>query len=199
MRPYILILYYTQTGGTANLAEHIGRGVQQQGDFDVRLRCVPDVVTAIDETLPPVPEQGATYCSKEDLAGCSALALGSPTRFGSIAAPLKHFIDSTADLWMRGALEGRPASLFCSTASHHGGQEATLLGMLVPLLHHGMIYVGLPYSNSELNTTTTGGTPYGVTHVAGSEHTPELSADEQRLAQAQGQRLAEVAAKLQRS
>lgn len=196
MRPYILILYYSQTGGTANLAEHISRGVQAQGDFDARLRCVPEVVTAIDETLPPVPSEGATYCNKEDLSNCSGLALGTPTRFGNIAAPLKHFIDNTADLWMRGELEGRPASVFCSTASHHGGQESTLLSMLIPLLHHGMIYVGLPYSNAELNSTTTGGTPYGVTHVAGSSHTPLLSADEQRLAQAQGHRLAKIAAQL---
>ena len=196
MRPYLLILYYSQTGGTANLAEYIARGVSEQGDFEARLRTVPDVVTAIEETLPPVPSEGAVYCTKEDLAGCHGLALGTPTRFGNVAAPLKHFIDSTADLWMGRALEGRPASLFCSTASLHGGQEATLLSMLPPLLHHGMIFMGLPYSAPELNQTQTGGTPYGVTHVAGAEHTPVLSEHEQALAIVQGKRLADLAARL---
>ncbi len=194
--PYILILYYSQTGGTANLAEQIAQGVQAQGQFTPRLRTVPPVVTAVDETLPVVPDSGALYCSKEDLANCSGLALGTPTRFGSIAAPLKHFLDSTVDLWISNRLEGKPASLFCSTASLHGGQEMTLLTMLPPLLHHGMIFMGLPYSNKELNQTQTGGTPYGATHVAGAAQTAQLSDDEQKLARAQGNRLAILAHKL---
>ncbi len=197
MRPYLLILYYSATGGTANLAEYIARGVQEQGDFDARIRTVPDVVTAIEETLPPVPAAGAVYCTKEDLAQCSGLALGTPTRFGNVAAPLKHFLDSTADLWMARTLEGRPACLFCSTASLHGGQESTLLSMLPPLLHHGMLFMGLPYSLPELNETQTGGTPYGVTHVAGTTHTPELSSHEKALAVGQGKRLADLAARLE--
>ncbi len=197
MRPYLLILYYSATGGTANLAEYIARGVQEQGDFDARIRTVPDVVTAIEETLPPVPAAGAVYCTKEDLAQCSGLALGTPTRFGNVAAPLKHFLDSTADLWMARTLEGRPACLFCSTASLHGGQESTLLSMLPPLLHHGMVFMGLPYSLPELNETQTGGTPYGVTHVAGTTHTPELSSHEKALAVGQGKRLADLAARLE--
>ena len=196
IEPYILILYYSQTGGTANLAQHIAQGVQAQGQFTPRLRTVPPVVTAVDETLPPVPDSGALYCNKTDLANCSGLALGTPTRFGSIAAPLKHFLDTTVDLWLGHQLEGKPASVFCSTASLHGGQELTLLTMLPPLLHHGMVFMGLPYSNDALNQTQTGGTPYGVTHVAGANQVAELSSHEKQLAQAQGERLATLAGKL---
>ncbi|MAT84185.1 MAG: NAD(P)H-quinone oxidoreductase, partial [Gammaproteobacteria bacterium] len=132
-RPYVLILYYSRSGGTANLARHVARGVQAAGDFDARLRTVPPVAAATEQTVPPIPEDGAVYCTKEDLAGCSALALGSPTRFGNMAAPLKFFLDGTVDLWLSHRLEGRPAGVFCSTGSLHGGQETTLLTMMMPL------------------------------------------------------------------
>jgi NAD(P)H dehydrogenase (quinone) len=196
MQPYILVLYYTRTGGTANLARHIARGAQASSAFDVRLRSVPPVVTAIEETLPPVPDAGAVYCTKDDLAGCSALALGSPTRFGNMAAPLKHFLDGTVDLWMGRQLSGKPAAVFCSTGSMHGGQESTLLSMMLPLLHHGMLLVGIPYSETALNTTRTGGTPYGASHVSGMRGDAALSPDESELAEALGYRLADVAARL---
>ena len=195
--PYILILYYSRSGGTANLARMLARGVTEQGTFSARLRTVPPVAPSTEETLPPVPEEGAVYCSKEDLANCSGLALGSPTRFGNVAAPLKYFLDTTADLWMQHALVDKPAAVFCATASQHGGQESTLLSMMIPLLHHGMIICGVPYRVAALNQTVTGGTPYGASHVAGPTHTPVLSEDEAAIAQAQGQRLATLAEKLQ--
>lgn len=189
---HILILYYSRTGGTANLARHIARGVTEQGTFDARLRTVPPVASRTDKTLPPVPDEGAVYCTKDDLAHCAGLALGSPTRFGNVAAPLKHFLDDTADLWMQHSLVDKPAAVFCSSASMHGGQESTLLSMMVPLLHHGMLITGIPYSEPELNSTTSGGTPYGASHVSGGEQS-ELSADEAALAKALGFRLARQA------
>ena len=195
-KPYLLILYYSSSGGTANLARMIARGITEQGTFSARLRTVPPVNVATEQTLPPVPEEGAVYCSKDDLAACSGLALGSPTRFGNIAAPLKYFLDTTADLWMQHALVGKPATVFCSTASQHGGQESTLLSMMVPLLHHGMFISGVPYQVAALNQTVTGGTPYGASHVAGASHTPQLSTDEAEVARAAGTRLAELAGKL---
>ncbi len=196
MLPHILILYYSRSGGTSNLARYIARGVQGHGHFEPRLRTVPGVATEVEETKPPLPDKGAVYCTKEDLATCSALALGSPTRFGNIAAPLKHFLDNTADLWLSHTLVGKPASVFCSTGSMHGGQESTLLSMMVPLLHHGMLIVGLPYSEPALNETTTGGTPYGPSHVSGVNQRAELSAHEKTLAIAQGKRLADLALRL---
>ena len=195
--PYILILYYSRTGSVANLARHIARGVTQHGAFEARLRTVPTVAVQTERALPPIPESGAVYCDKRDLAGCAALALGSPTRFGNMAAPLKHFIDTTADLWSSHALVGKPAAVFCSTGSQHGGQETTLLSMMLPLLHHGMLLLGIPYSERELDTTVSGGTPYGASHVAASRGDPaKLSADEERLAQALGHRLADTASRL---
>lgn len=196
MLPHILILYYSRSGGTSNLARYIARGVQGHGHFEPRLRTVPGVATEVEETKPPLPDKGAVYCTKEDLATCSALALGSPTRFGNIAAPLKHFLDNTADLWLSHTLVGKPASVFCSTGSMHGGQESTLLSMMVPLLHHGMLIVGLPYSEPALNETTTGGTPYGPSHVSGVPQRAELSTHEKTLAIAQGKRLADLAQRL---
>ncbi len=196
MTPYILVLYYSRTGGTAKLARFVARGVQAQGDFEARVRTVPPVSTTIEQTEPVVPEQGAVYCTKADLAGCSALALGSPTRFGNMAAPLKHFLDDTADLWMQHDLVGKPAGVFCSTASQHGGQESTLLSMMIPLLHHGMLIAGVPYSEPALNRTTDGGGPYGPSHVSGADATTEPSADEQAIAMALGRRLADLARKL---
>lgn len=192
--PYILILYYSRSGGTKNLALHIARGVDQIEGIAPIIRTVPEVSTITESTAPPVPDEGAVYCTKQELAECSGLAIGSATRFGNIAAPLKHFIDSTADLWMTRALVGKPASVFASSVSLHGGQESTLLTMLVPLLHHGMLLQGLPYSEPELNETTTGGTPYGVTHVGNTG--PDLSAHEASLAVATGRRLARTALRL---
>jgi len=198
MTPYVLILYYSRTGGTGNLARHVARGVRRQGELEARLRTVPPVAVATEQTLPPVPDEGAVYCTKEDLAGCSALALGSPTRFGNMAAPLKHFLDGTADLWMQNALVGKPAGGFCSTGSLHGGQETTLLSMMLPLLHHGMLICGVPYSVTALHTTTAGGSPYGPGHVSGSTSNPVLTPDETVIAEALGERLAALAAQLAR-
>lgn len=194
--PYLLVLYYSRSGATANLARQVARGVQSHGTFEPRLRTVPPVSPATEQTLPPVPDDGAVYCSKADLAECSGLALGSPTRFGNMAAPLKYFLDGTSDLWLGHRLAGKPAAVFCSTGSMHGGQEATLLSMMVPLLHHGMVLLGLPYSEPWLNETTSGGTPYGASHVAGPQARSELSDAEKQLAFALGRRLAHVAARL---
>ncbi|HEY5679597.1 MAG TPA: NAD(P)H:quinone oxidoreductase [Pseudomonadales bacterium] len=196
VHPYVLILYYSRTGGTAHLARYVARGVQAQGDFEARVRTVPPVSTTVEQTEPVVPEHGAVYCTKADLAGCGALAIGSPTRFGNMAAPLKHFLDDTADLWMQHALVGKPAGVFCSTASLHGGQESTLLSMMIPLLHHGMLVSGVPYSEPALNRTARGGGPYGPSHVSGGEAGTEPTADEQAIAMALGRRLAELARRL---
>ncbi len=193
-QPYILILYYSQTGGTENLALHIARGVDRVPGISARLRTVPAVDTATDKILPKVPAEGAVYCSKSDLSGCAGLALGSATRFGNMAAPLKHFLDGTADLWMSRALVGKPASVFTASHSMHGGQETTLLTMMVPLFHHGMIIQGLSYAEEALNLTRTGGTPYGVTHL-GAEGA-QLSGHEAALAVNQGEQLAKLALKL---
>ncbi len=157
---------------------------------------MPPISATTEQTMPAVPDQGAAYCTKADLADCAALALGSPTRFGNMAAPLKYFLDGTVDLWLSHRLCGRPAAVFCSTGSLHGGQESTLLTMMMPLLHHGMVLVGLPYSQSELNETTTGGTPYGASHVSGTGGRAELSEPEKSLALALGARLAGMAERL---
>ena len=196
MTPYILVLYYSRSGGTAELARFIARGVERHGGYEARLRTVPPVNVQTDKTLPPVPEAGAVYCTKEDLAGCSGLALGSPTRFGNMAAPLKHFLDSTADLWMQHVLVDKPAGVFCATGSLHGGQESTLLTMMVPLLHHGMLIAGVPYSEQALHETREGGTPYGASHVSGAAGAATLSAHERTVAETLGARLATLAAAL---
>ena len=194
--PHVLILYYSRSGGTANLARHIARGVQSHGEFEARLRTVPPVATVVEQTAPPIPDEGAVFCTKDDLADCAALALGSPTRFGNIAAPLKHFLDTTADLWAANSLVGKPAGVFSASSSLHGGQESTLLTMMVPLLHHGMLLLGLPYSEPGLNSTTSGGTPYGPTHVSGANASRELTHHEADLAEALGKRLAATASAL---
>lgn len=196
--PYILVLYYSRDGGTASLARHLARGIEGEGRFEARLRTVPSVSADTTRTLPPVPEAGAVYCSKDDLAGCAGLALGSPTRFGNMAAPLKHFLDGTADLWMQHALVGKPAAVFCSSASQHGGQESTLLSMMLPLLHHGMVITGVPYSEPALNDTKSGGSPYGASHVSGQAAGPVLTADEETIAETLGARLAHMAGALSR-
>lgn len=195
-RPFLLILYYSRGGGTANLARHIARGATAAGGFDIRLRTVPPVAATVTATLPPVPDTGAVYCSRDDLMHCSGLALGSPTRFGNMAAPLKHFFDEAVDVWLAQQLVGKPAAVFCSSGSMHGGQESTLLSMMIPLLHHGMVLIGLPYSETALNNTRTGGSPYGASHVSGADGNATLSPDEQVLAEALGRRLARTAARL---
>jgi NAD(P)H dehydrogenase (quinone) len=193
---FILILYYSRYGATEKMAKEIAKGVLSQ-NMEVRLRTVPPVAPSTEQTAPPVPSEGSIYVTKEDLKNCAGLALGSPTRFGNMAAPLKYFLDSTADLWFAGSLVNKPACVFTSTASMHGGQETTLLSMMLPLIHHGAIIVGLPYTEALLTSTTSGGTPYGVSHLAGSESKLPLSKEEIELCFKQGERLALLAKKLQ--
>jgi NAD(P)H dehydrogenase (quinone) len=194
--PYILILYYSRTGQTAEMATQIARGISRVDGMDARVRTVPPVSPDTEATLPPVPDQGAPYATKTDLQHCAGLALGSPTRFGNMAAPLKHFLDGTGDLWISGALTGKPAGAFTSTGSLHGGQETTLLTMMLPLLHHGMVLCGVPYSEKALNETRSGGTPYGPSHWAGTGEQKALSDAEKSICQTFGQRLATLAIKL---
>lgn len=195
MTDYVLVLYYSRNGSVANLAQQVARGIEGTG-MEARLRTVPAISANCEATEPAVPEQGAPYASLDDLAGCSGLALGSPTRFGNMAAPLKYFIDQTSDLWMKGALIGKPAGVFSSTSSLHGGQESTLLSMMTPLLHHGMVITGVPYSEQALLDTRSGGTPYGPTHFAGTDADPSLTDHEISLARALGKRLATLARQL---
>ncbi len=197
--PDILVLYYSQRGGVRELAQWVARGVDEVPGAQARLRTVPRVAPAIEVAEPPVPDAGAPYCELRDLEECAGIAVGSPTRFGNMAAPMKHFWDGTSSLWLKGALAGKPAAVFTSTASFHGGQEATLLSMMLPLLHHGMLIVGLPYTEPELMSTRTGGTPYGASHVAGPGSERAVDEDERRLARALGRRLATVALKLSTS
>lgn len=194
--PYILILYYSRNGQTAEMATQIGRGVARVSGIEARIRTVPPVSPATEASLPPVPDAGAPYASKADLANCAGLALGSPTRFGNMAAPLKHFLDTTGDLWLSGTLSGKPAGAFTSTGSLHGGQESTLLTMMIPLLHHGMVLCGLPYTEKALGETETGGTPYGPSHWAGTGEQLPVSDHEKTLCQALGERLARLALQL---
>ncbi len=194
--PYILVLYYSRYGATQNMASHVARGIEQVKGIEARLRTVPAVSTVCEATQQAVPEAGAVYCTLDDLQGCRGLILGSPTRFGNMAAPLKYFIDSTGSLWLNGNLIDKPAAVFTSTASLHGGQEATLLSMMLPLLHQGMVLVGLPYSEQTLTRTRTGGTPYGASHVAGTDSSLALSEDEIDLCQALGKRVATLALRL---
>lgn len=194
--PYILVLYYSRHGATAEMARHIAHGVDAVDGINAQLRTVPSVSPNTEASEPSVPESGAVYCQSDDLRNCAGLILGSPTRFGNMAAPLKYFIDSTSDLWLSGALIDKPAAVFTSTASLHGGQESTLLSMMLPLLHHGMVAAGLPYSESELNTTDAGGTPYGASHWAGVSGDKKLTTAEQALCSALGKRVASLALKL---
>jgi len=194
----ILILYYSRQGSTAELARQVSRGVAAVPGMQARLRTVPPVATTTVSADPPVPGQGPPYASHDDLMACSGLILGSPTRFGNMAAPLKHFLDGTSALWLTGALAGKPAAVFTSTQTMHGGQESTLLSMMLPLLHHGMYLVGLPFTEAALSDTQSGGSPYGASHVAGTSGAGELSAAERHLAQALGRRVAALAAALAR-
>ena len=194
--PYILVLYYSRNGSTSEMARQIARGIEQ-GGMEARLRTVPAISTECEAVAPAIPVEGALYASLDDLKNCSGLALGSPTRFGTMAAPLKYFLDGTSNLWLTGALVGKPAGVFTSTASLHGGQETTLLSMLLPLMHHGMLVTGLPYSESALLQTTAGGTPYGPSHHAGADGKRGLDEHEIALCRALGQRLAGIALKLE--
>ncbi|MGH8607963.1 MAG: NAD(P)H:quinone oxidoreductase [Gammaproteobacteria bacterium] len=194
----ILVLYYSRHGHVATMARHVARGVELVPQCQAQIRTVPPVSTVCQAVEPGIPAEGPPYASRQDLAECAGLALGSPTRFGNMAAPLKYFIDGTADLWLSGALIGKPAVVFDSTGSLHGGQESTLLSMMLPLLHHGMLIVGLPYSLPELMTTGSGGTPYGASHVAGSDNSRPLAGEETRLCAALGKRLAQTALELHR-
>lgn len=194
----ILVLYYSHHGSVTELARHIARGIAQVPGATARLRTVPKVSTICESTASPVPEDGPPYVEARDLEECIGLALGSPTRFGNMAAPLKYFLDSTSGLWLKGALAGKPGAVFTSSASMHGGQESTLLSMMLPLLHHGMLIVGIPYGEPDLSATREGGTPYGASHVSGNAGITQASESEKRLAVALGRRLAETALKLAR-
>jgi NAD(P)H dehydrogenase (quinone) len=193
----ILVLYYSRYGATAEMAQRIARGIESIPGCQARIRTVPAVSTVCEATADEIPAAGPPYATLEDLHECTGLVLGSPTRFGNMAAPLKYFIDSSSSLWLSGALAGKPAAVFTSTSSLHGGQETTLLSMMLPLLHHGMLIMGLPYSESELLTTQTGGTPYGPSHTAGTDSKRPLSAEEQHLCNALGKRIAATAVALQ--
>ncbi|SJM92731.1 NAD(P)H:quinone oxidoreductase [Crenothrix polyspora] len=193
----ILIVYFSRHGATADMAQHIARGVEAVAGAEALLRTVPDVSALCEKTAERIPAHGAVYATLDDLANCDGLALGSPTHFGNMAAPLKYFIDGTTEVWFSGALTGKPAGVFTSTGSLHGGQESTLLSMMLPLLHHGMLVLGVPYSESALRETTSGGTPYGPSHLS-SEH-GQLTEHEKTLCRALGTRLAKTAQRLKQS
>jgi NAD(P)H dehydrogenase (quinone) len=192
----ILIVYFSRSGHTAAMAQRIARGVEEVAGARARLRTVPPVAPVTQVAAPPEPDSGAPYVQRQDLADCAGLVMGSPTRFGNMAAPLKHFLDSTAPEWLAGALVGKPAAVFTSTGTLHGGQESTLLSMMLPLLHHGAVLVGVPYTQPELNTTSSGGTPYGASHWAGVRGEREHSAEEIAVCRALGRRVAELAVRL---
>lgn len=190
--PYVLVLYYSRHGAVRAMAEQFAAGIESCRGIEARLRTVPSVSATCEAVEPEIPATGAVYADLEDLRHCAGLAIGSPTRFGNMAAPLKYFLDTTSELWLAGALIDKPASAFTSTASLHGGQETTLVSMLLPLLHHGMVYAGLPYSETELMETVSGGTPYGASHLAGKRSDRPLDEHERHMIHAQGRRLARL-------
>jgi len=194
----ILVLYYSRNGATRRLADLVATGIDGVSGAQARLRTVPPVAPEVERAAPPIPSIGSPYAEHRDLQECGGLALGSPTRFGNMAAPLKHFLDGTGSLWHSGDLAGKPASVFTSTSTMHGGQESTLISMMLPLLHHGMLIVGLPYTERDLFETASGGTPYGASHLARDGSAPVIADAEKRLAVALGRRLAQVALKLGR-
>ncbi len=198
MASSILIVYYSRTGATRHMAEQIARGVESVEDAEAVLRTLPAVSTVTEAVEPEIPPEGPPYADLDDLRHCDGLALGSPTRFGNMAAAVKHFLDGTSGLWLPGVLAGRPAAVFTSTGSIHGGQESTLLSMQLPLLHHGMLLLGLPYTEKDLTTTRTGGTPYGASHFSGGNGDEPHTDEEDRLCRALGRRLAETAVTLRR-
>ena len=195
MQPYILVLYYSKYGSTKEMAHFIANGVESTG-MAVKIRTVPNISTVVKQAEASIPDEGDIYCTLDDLAHCSGLALGSPTRFGNMASEMKYFLDQTTSLWLSGALHHKPACVFTSSGSMHGGQESTLLTMLPPLFHHGMMILGLTNANPALSNTKTGGTPYGVSHVSGARHDQLISQDERSLCEEQGRRLAELVIKL---
>ena len=191
--PEILVLYYSQGGAVREMAQLIARGVESVSGIKARIRTVPKVSANCEVTEPDIPASGDPYCELQDLEECIGVALGSPTRFGNMAAPMKYFLDGTAGLWLKGTLIGKPAAVFTSTGSMHGGNESTLLTMMLPLMHHGMLMVGLPYSEPALSSTQSGGTPYGASHVGGAMDDKPMTNDEKKLCIALGKRLAETA------
>jgi NAD(P)H dehydrogenase (quinone) len=197
--PYILVLYYSRYGATEKLAQLIARGVEHSGKLEARIRTVPSVSPTTEATAPTIPDTGAVYCSEDDLRHCAGLIVGSPTRFGSMAAPLKYFIDSTGSLWVSGALVDKPVGVFTSTSTLHGGQESTLLSLALPFLHHGMVYCGLPFTEAALGSTRGGGTPYGASHHAGTDGNNAVTVDEESLCIAQGKRIADLAWRLRQA
>lgn len=192
----ILLLYYSRNGATEALAREVSLGIDSVDGAATRLRTVAPISAVSEAVESPVPDTGPPYATVDDLKECSGIVMGSPTRFGNMAAPLKYFLDGTGSEWLAGSLSGKPAGIFTSTSTLHGGQESTALSMMLPLLHHGMLIVGLPYTESDLSTTTTGGTPYGATHVSWNRDADALSDEEKRLARALGARVAAVAMKL---
>jgi len=194
--PYVLVLYASRHGSTAAMAKLAARGVEQVAGMEARIRTAPEVSPVCESTEPAVPEDGPPYVSTDDLTGCAGLLLGSPTRFGNMAASLKYFLETTTPQWLSGELIGKPAGVFTSTASLHGGQESTLLSMMLPLLHHGMVIAGIPYSEADLTATRSGGTPYGASHVSGAKGELPITEEEKRLCMAQGKRMATLAKKL---
>jgi NAD(P)H dehydrogenase (quinone) len=192
-QPYVLVLYYSRHGKTEVMARHVARGVERITGMEARLRTVPAVSAECEASAAAIPDNGALYCSSDDLKHCAGLVLGSPVRFGNMAAPLKYFLDSTSPLWLTGALIDKPAGVFTSGSSLHGGQETTLLSMALPLLHHGMVFAGIPYSEAGLLQTQSGGTPYGASHWSGNNNQNALSEAETKLCQAQGERVARLA------
>jgi NAD(P)H dehydrogenase (quinone) len=194
----ILVLYYSRTGSVKKLAQYIARGIESVPGVEAKIRTVPPVSPTPEATDSAVPEEGAPYATLEDVKQCAALALGSPTRFGNMAAPIKYFIDQMSSLWLAGSLVNKPAVVFSSTASLHGGQETTLISMMMPLFHLGFMLLGVPYTEPDLTTTKSGGTPYGATHYAGADNKNPVTEEEQRLAMALGKRLAEITLKLTR-
>ncbi len=196
MSPYVLVLYYSRHGATLEMAKQIARGIEQVGGMEARLRTVPAVSPVTEASAPAIPDTGAVYCTEDDLKHCAGLILGSPTRFGNMAAPMKYFLDGTSTQWLNGDLIDKPAAVFTSTSTLHGGQESTLLTMMLPLLHQGMIIAGIPYSEANLSTTRTGGTPYGASHLASGDAPTKLSSDEVALCQALGKRVATLAYQL---
>lgn len=189
-QPYVLVLYYSRGGATAAMAQQVARGVELVSGVSARLRTVPPVSATCEQTEEDIPDHGPLYCELDDLRDCSALVMGSPTRFGNMAAPLKYFLDQSSSLWLSGAMIDKPAAVFTSTSSLHGGQESTLLSMMLPLLHHGMLIAGLPYSETGLMTTASGGTPYGASHWGGHDNNRDLDDTEARLCRALGNRVA---------
>lgn len=194
----ILVLYYSRHGSVKQMAQHIARGVESVSDVEAVIRTVPAVSPTTEASAPSIPETGAPFATLDDLKNCDGLVLGSPTRYGNMAAPMKYFLDTTSSLWLSGKLVDKPAAVFSSTASLHGGQETTLVSMMLPLMHLGFILMGIPYTEADLNSTTTGGTPYGATHVSGTDGKKPMSEEEKRLCFALGKRMADITLKLRK-